>query len=312
MGVSRDTIYRWIATVQLDRDLDDEAVWYRSRAPVPSKLDPYKAIIDVRLAEYPKLTATRLFKEVQDAGYPGSYSQVKRYVRRVRPRPPEEPVQRFETPPGHQGQVDFADFRLPWGKRHALIVVLGYSRLMWLRYYERQTMPVVMRGLESAFRYFGGLPSELLFDQMKAVITADGRAEGGRLVENPEFLRFSHHWGFRIRACRPYRAQTPGQRCALAGLAACGDMRARAAATDRPVPAMARGSRTHPPQQSAVRMRASRRRTPRGNPTLDSTPCSRSQCSSLTWIDSHRLVEGSAPVDHRNGQLGFDLRPKHR
>ncbi len=46
---------------------------------------------------------------------------------------------------------------------------------------------------------------------MKAVIIADSRAEGGRLVEYPEFLRFSHHWGFRIRACRPYRAQTKGK-----------------------------------------------------------------------------------------------------
>ena len=80
----------------------------------------------------------------------------------MRPREPEEPVRRFETPPGHQGQVDFADFRLPWGKRHALVVVLGYSRLMWLGYYERQTMRVVMRGLESSFAYFGGVPSELL------------------------------------------------------------------------------------------------------------------------------------------------------
>ena len=116
-------------------------------------------------------------------------------------------MQRFETPPGHQGQVDFAEFRLPWGKRHALIVVLGYSRYMWLQYYERQTMTVVMRGLEAAFGYFGGVPSELLFDQMKAVIVEDGRPSGGRLVENPEFLRFSFHWGFRIRACRPYRAR---------------------------------------------------------------------------------------------------------
>ena len=122
-----------------------------------------------------------------------------------------EPVRRFETPPGHQGQVDFADFRLPWGKRHALIVVLGYSRRMWLRFYERQTMPVVMRGLERSFAYFGGVPSELLFDQIKAVITDDKRHEGGRLIENPEFLRFSGHWGFRIRACRPYRAQTKGK-----------------------------------------------------------------------------------------------------
>ena len=72
-------------------------------------------------------------------------------------------------------------------------------------------MPVVMRGLEASFAYFGGVPSELLFDQMKAVITGDRRGEGGRLMENPEFLRFSRHWRFRIRACRPYRAQTKGK-----------------------------------------------------------------------------------------------------
>ena len=161
VGISPRTVYRWIAAGQLDRELDDAAVRYGPRRSRPSKLDPYRGIIDARLAEYPELSAVRLFNEVQAAGYPGGYGQVKRYVREVRPRPPEEPVQRFETPPGHQGQVDFAEFRLPWGKRYALIVVLGYSRLVWVQYYERQTMAVVMRGLESAFRYFRGVPSEL-------------------------------------------------------------------------------------------------------------------------------------------------------
>ena len=211
LKISRRTVYNWIEAGELDRGADSKAVRYGPRPRRPSKLDPYKGIIDARLAEYPKLSAVRLFNEVQAAGYGGGYGQVKRYVREVRPREPVEPVRRFETPPGHQGQVDFADFRLPWGKRHALIVVLGYSRRMWLRFYERQTMPVVMRGLEASFAYFGGVPSELLFDQMKAVITGDKRDEGGRLVENPEFLRFSRHWCFRIRACRPYRAQTKGK-----------------------------------------------------------------------------------------------------
>ena len=211
LGISRRTVYNWIEAGELDRDADSRAVRYRPRPRRPSKLDPYKGIIDARLAAYPKLSAVRLFNEVRAAGYPGGYGQVKRYVRGVRPKEPVEPVRRFETPPGHQGQVDFADFRLPWGKRHALIVVLGYSRRMWLRFYERQTMPVVMRGLEASFAYFGGVPSELLFDQMKAVITGDRREEGGRLMENPEFLRFSRHWRFRIRACRPYRAQTKGK-----------------------------------------------------------------------------------------------------
>ena len=112
------------------------------------RLDPYKEIIDARLAEYPELSAVRLFDEVRAAGYPGGYGQVKRYVRVVLPRAPEEPVRRFETAPGHQAKVDFAEFGTPWGKRHALIVVLGYSRYMWLRYYERQMMGVVMRGLD--------------------------------------------------------------------------------------------------------------------------------------------------------------------
>jgi transposase len=120
-------------------------------------------------------------------------------------------VIRFETPAGRQGQVDFARFRFPWGLRYALLVVLGYSRLLWCRFYPRQDMPTLIDGLEEAFRYFGGVPQELLFDQMKAVITRDLRLEGGALVRNGEFLRFARHWGFTPRACRPYRAQTKGK-----------------------------------------------------------------------------------------------------
>jgi len=66
-------------------------------------------------------------------------------------------------------------------------------------------------GLEEAFHYFGGVPQELLFDQMKAVITRDLPVEGGALIRNGEFLRFARHWGFTPRACRPYRTQTKGK-----------------------------------------------------------------------------------------------------
>ena len=107
--------------------------------------------------------------------------------------------------------MDFAEFRLPWGKRYALVVVLGYSRVLWLKFYPRQTLATVISGLEEAFATFGGVPAELLFDQMKAVIVEDQRADGSKLLENPEFLRFAAHWGFRIRACRPYRAKTKGK-----------------------------------------------------------------------------------------------------
>jgi transposase len=178
---------------------------------VARKIDPYREIIIARLAAYPKLSATRLHDEIRAAGYTGGYTQVKEYVRQVRPKPPADPVVRFETPAGLQAQVDFAEFNLPWGKRFALLVVLGYSRLLWLQFYPRQTMAVLMRGLEAAFTAFGGVPAELLFDQMKAVIIDDERASGGKLLENLEFARFAAHWGFRIRACRPYRARTKGK-----------------------------------------------------------------------------------------------------
>jgi len=90
-------------------------------------------------------------------------------------------------------------------------VVLGYSRLLWLQFYSRQTMAVLIRGLERSFEFFGGVPNELLFDQLKAVIIDDERLSGGKLLENAEFVRFAAHWGFRIRACRPYWAQTKGK-----------------------------------------------------------------------------------------------------
>ena len=89
--------------------------------------------------------------------------------------------------------------------------MLGYSRLLWLGFYRWQDIPTLLGGLEAAFGFFGGLPRELLFDQMKSVIVRYLRGEGGRIAENAEFLRFAAHWGFRPRACRPYRAKTKGK-----------------------------------------------------------------------------------------------------
>jgi transposase len=209
LGVSRRAVYHWIATGQLTRDV--ETPMPRRSVPRVTKLDAFTPIITERLATYPELSGVRLFDEVRAAGYSGGITQVRDYVARVRPRPEPEPLVRFETPPGHQAQVDFAEFRFPWGKRYALLVVLGYSRLLWLKFYPRQTLATVISGLEEAFATFGGVPRELLFDQMKAVIVEDQRADGGKLLENPEFLRFAQHWGFRIRACRPYRAKTKGK-----------------------------------------------------------------------------------------------------
>lgn len=139
-------------------------------------------------------------EEIRAAGYDASHTQVKEYVRRIRPAPVPEPVVRFETPPGKQAQVDFAHLRVPWGRRYALLVVLGYSRLLWVRFLARQDASSLTNGLEQAFSFFGGVPAECLFDQMKAVVVDDNRDRGGPLIENLEFIRFANQWGFKARA----------------------------------------------------------------------------------------------------------------
>lgn len=211
LGVHRTTVHRWIDEGLLDTDTDRIQARYTPRPPVPTKLDPYKPLLAERLRDFPALTATRLLQELRAAGYTGGYSQLRDYVRTLRPAPVPEPVVRFETPPGHQAQVDFAHCRLPWGVRYALVVVLGASRLLWVQFFPRQDLRTLITGLETCFGTWGGVPRELLFDQMKSVLTRDDRLTGGGLLHNLEFLRFCRHYEVTARVCRPYRAKTKGK-----------------------------------------------------------------------------------------------------
>ncbi len=205
LGVSRRTLYVW------EREGASWSGRSRPRPPVASILDPFKELIRERLALAPRLSAERVFQEIREYGYVGGYRLVSRYVSEVRPRRKEDPVVRFETKPGVQGQVDFATFRFAWGVTHAVVVLLGYSRMLWFRFVESQKQEVLIRGLEDAFVFFGGVPQELLFDQTKAVVVRDERSRGGELLKNRDFELFAEHWGFAIRACRPYRARTKGK-----------------------------------------------------------------------------------------------------
>jgi transposase len=85
LGISRDTIHRWIRDGDLDRDLKGATTRYGPRPAVPTKLDAYKGIIEARLAAYPQLSAVRLLDEIRAAGYAGGYTQLKDFVRQVRP-----------------------------------------------------------------------------------------------------------------------------------------------------------------------------------------------------------------------------------
>lgn len=209
VGVGRTTMYRWIKAGLLDQAIEFIRARYGPRPGTLRKLDPFKGIIEARLTEFPRLSGVRFLAECRAAGYPGGITQLREFIRRL--RPPPEPVVRFETGPGHQAQVDFAYCRLPWGVRYALVVVLGHSRLLWVRFYPRQDLRTLVYGLEACFAEWGGVPRECLFDQMRSVITRDERLVGGGLTKNLELARFARHSGFRVRACRPYRAKTKGK-----------------------------------------------------------------------------------------------------
>ena len=123
-------------------------------------------------------------------------------------------VRRFETPAGHQAQVDWGELghlEGPEGrqKRYALVVTLGHRRALFADVATDQTLPTLLKLHEAAFAALGGVPRELLYDRMKTV--ALGTDERGEIQWQPVFLDFARYWGFRPRLCRAYRPQTKGK-----------------------------------------------------------------------------------------------------
>jgi transposase len=121
---------------------------------------------------------------------------------------------RFETHPGEQLQIDFGERRVEIGgvavKVFFFVATLGYSRRLHVRAYGHERQDSWFDGLESAFRAFGGVPREVLLDNAKALILHHDPASR-EVVLHPRLHAFARHWGFRIRACAPYRARTKGK-----------------------------------------------------------------------------------------------------
>jgi len=170
-----------------------------------SSLEPYYRIIEDWLSTE-DYQATRVHELVVQQGYQGSYETVKRYVRAVKEKRDRIAYLRFETMPGQQGQVDFADFQVlgPEGQVqtfYLFVMVLGYSRHMYVEFVERCTMTAFLDCHLKAFSYFGGIPCEVLYDNMKNVVV---RRYVGNTEFNGTFLDFAAHNGFKPVACPPY------------------------------------------------------------------------------------------------------------
>lgn len=121
---------------------------------------------------------------------------------------------RFETRPGHQLQIDFGDTKVWIGderiKIHLFVATLGYSRRMHIRPSLRERQADWFEGMEGTFLRFGGVPSEILFDNARALV--DHHDAATREVRfNARLHAFARYWSFSPRACAPYRARTKGK-----------------------------------------------------------------------------------------------------
>ncbi len=121
---------------------------------------------------------------------------------------------RFETPPGHQLQIDFGEMGVAIGDEqvrvYLFVATLGYSRRLFVQPFRHERQSAWLDGLEAAFRHFGGVPQEVLLDNARALV--DHHDVATRTVRfNARLQAFARYWGFVPRACAPYRARTKGK-----------------------------------------------------------------------------------------------------
>jgi transposase len=180
-----------------------------------SALDPYVPLVKETLERYPRLGATRVFEMVRARGYEGSVVQLRRRIRQLdlRPRPAAEAYLRLTTVPGEEAQVDWGHFgRLRVGSAerplYLFVMVLSWSRAVFVDFSFDQTSAAVLRGHVRAFEDFGGVPRKILYDNMKTVVL---ERYGDAIRFHPRLLELAGHYRFQPRPCAPYRGNEKGK-----------------------------------------------------------------------------------------------------
>lgn len=204
LKIHRNTVKKYLQQRQTPR--------YEKEKRKKSVLDGYYQIIDDFLKE-DNYRATWIFERIRQLGYSGSYDMVKIYVRKVKQQRQRQAFIRFETIPGLQGQMDWADLQVTDVRGLNLVVylfvlVLGFSRAMFAKFINRCSLQAFMDAHIEAFHYLGGIPMEVLYDNMKHVVIS---RDNGQAVFNVEFAHFAKHYGFKPLACPPYSPWVKGK-----------------------------------------------------------------------------------------------------
>jgi len=192
LGVHHNTVNRVLSQAGMPK---------AERADRPSLIDGYLPFINETLKQFPSLTASRLYAMVRERGYAGGPDHFRHQIACLRPRPEPEAFQRLKTLPGEQGQVDWGHFgQVTIGrathKLMAFVLVLSYSRRIFLRFYLNAQMANFLRGHEAAFMAWEGLPKVLLYDNLKSAVL---ERRGQAIRFHPTLLDFAAHYRFEPR-----------------------------------------------------------------------------------------------------------------
>jgi transposase len=177
------------------------------------KLSPFERYLKERMADG-VYNSRKLYRELRERGYSGGLTQVILYLQPYRPKRDEPAVMRFETAPGQQAQVDWGYFGTMehegrQRKLYVFVMTLCWSRAMYVEFTVNGNTDWFIRCHQHAFEYFGGVPREVLHDNLKSAVISRDRQ--GRIVWNERYLDFATYSGFAPHACKPYRAQTKGK-----------------------------------------------------------------------------------------------------
>ena len=179
----------------------------------PSLVDPYRSFMRETLEKYPTLAASRLHDMVCERGYAGQASHFRYLVSTMRPRPAAEAYLRLRTLPAEQMQCDWGHFgHLQIGRASrplmGFVMVLSYSRRVFLRFCLNAQMDSFLRGHVEAFAAFGALGRTVLYDNLKSVVL---ERVGDAIRFNPEFLAFAKHYRFEPRPVAVARGNQKGR-----------------------------------------------------------------------------------------------------
>jgi len=181
--------------------------------PRPSQIDAYLPFIRQTLETFPTLTASRLYAMARERGYRGSPDHFRHLIACHRPRPKAEAYLRLRSLPGEQAQVDWAHFgHLQIGRARrplmAFVMVLSYSRQIFLRFFLDARMESFLRGHVGAFAAWQGVPRVLLYDNLKSAVL---ERHGAAIRFHPTLLGFAGHYRYEPRPVAVARGNEKGR-----------------------------------------------------------------------------------------------------